>query len=63
MGAPEVSGDITPLLWQLRQSGVEEIYLPPNKISAEGDDGSEDVLQSMTKDVLGDAREGAEGGE
>ena len=43
VGAPEVTGDLTPLLWALRQTGLHSMYLPPGgKITANGDDGLED---------------------
>ena len=37
-GAQGVSGDLTPFLWPLRQSGIKEIYLPPlERIAADGE--------------------------
>lgn len=61
-----MTGDLSPFLWQLKQSGVDEIFLPPlGRIDAEGDSGAiggreEEALGDGVEDLTGE--EGAGGG-
>eukprot|EP01043_Picozoa_sp_COSAG02_P067420 COSAG02_NODE_10829_length_1849_cov_14.262286_1_plen_63_part_00 len=62
-----MTGDLSPFLWPLKQSGVDEIFLPPlGQIAAEGDgadsdDAEEEALNEEVEDIAGE--EGAAGGD
>ena len=59
MQAAEVTGDLSPFLWPLKQSGIDDIFLPPlGQIAAEGDgadsDGEEEPLEEEVDDIAGE---------